>query len=448
MEGSMGSNNPNSWEYHQVDHLFLLVGENPLPNYVAAKTLLKAGGKAYLVDTTGTNPTNPGEEGPSHRLRAILSIVEQDRVSLEDNESNADEIKRIIKEKVWEIQKQDNTDYPGETKCFGLNYTGGTKAMAVHAYQALLELNLSPKPVFSYLDPRSLTMRIDSPKQTLDVLEDQVKTRLDISFEKLFALHNLRWKPNDEPIKTPCLIEAAKDLVDLYITLSNQRKLFELTTPYRQWREGELSHKTKDGKYWKDENSLEGVTLSLKDLPLQMQNILKTRLNLSSAQLRLKIAKKYNFKEFSQFCEWLNCGWLEHYVLWQIQKIKTDNKNIQIDEEAMSFHIEDSDNPNARWDKFEFDVAFRRGYQLFALSCTTAVEDSQCKEKLFEAYIRARQLGGAEARVALVCPHFDPKRLEKHLKILMQDKKIAVFGYKHLKQLSQNISKWIEGKPY
>lgn len=440
----MTSNNPLDWEYHQVDHLFLLVGENPLPNYVAAKTLLKDGGKAYLIDTTGTNPTKPGEEGPSQRLRAILNICEKDRVPLENYESDADEIKARIKVKVKEIQEKDKKDYPGETKCFGLNYTGGTKAMAVHVYQALLELNLSPKPVFSYLDPRSLKMRIDYPKTPLDVLEDKVKTWLDISFEKLFALHNLRWKPNDEPIKSPCLTEAAKDLVDLYITLSYQKKLLELTTPYRQWREGELSQKTKNRKYWKDEKSLEDVTLDLKDLPSQIQQILKTRLNLSNNQLQLKVAKNYGFKEFSQFCEWLNCGWLEHYVLWQVQQIK----NIKIDESAMSFHIEDSDNPNANWDKFEFDVAFRRGYQLFALSCTTAVEDSQCKEKLFEAYIRARQLGGAEARVALVCPHYAPARLEKHLKILMQDKKIAVFGYKHLKQLSQNIFKWIEGKPY
>jgi len=70
----MSSINPLDWEYHQVDRLFLLIGENPLPNYVAARTLLKDGGKAYLVDTTGTNPTAPGKEGPSQRLRAILNM--------------------------------------------------------------------------------------------------------------------------------------------------------------------------------------------------------------------------------------------------------------------------------------------------------------------------------------------------------------------------------------
>ncbi|WP_071879786.1 hypothetical protein [Microcystis aeruginosa] len=34
---------------YQAEHLFLLVGENPLPNYVAARTLLTQGGKVYFV---------------------------------------------------------------------------------------------------------------------------------------------------------------------------------------------------------------------------------------------------------------------------------------------------------------------------------------------------------------------------------------------------------------
>lgn len=51
----------------KVDHLFLLIGENPLPNYVAAKTLLKEAGKAYLVFTEHT-------EKPTERLMEELGI--------------------------------------------------------------------------------------------------------------------------------------------------------------------------------------------------------------------------------------------------------------------------------------------------------------------------------------------------------------------------------------
>src|SRR5262249_53537143 len=56
---------------------------------------------------------------------------------------------------------------------------------------------------------------------------------------------------------------------------------------------------------------------------------------------------------------------------------------------------------------FEFDMAAVRGHQLFALTCSNRAEDkgsySALKHKLFEALLRARQIGGDEARVALVC---------------------------------------------
>ncbi len=39
---------------YQVGHLFLLMGENPLPNAVAALTLLQPGATSYLVHTSHT----------------------------------------------------------------------------------------------------------------------------------------------------------------------------------------------------------------------------------------------------------------------------------------------------------------------------------------------------------------------------------------------------------
>ena len=37
--------------------LFVLVGENPLPNYVAARLLLEPGGRLYLVHSRGSGGT-------------------------------------------------------------------------------------------------------------------------------------------------------------------------------------------------------------------------------------------------------------------------------------------------------------------------------------------------------------------------------------------------------
>jgi len=59
----------SEFDKYKVDHLFLLIGENPLPNYVAAKTLLAEGGKPYLVFTEHT-------QKPAERLQEALDISE------------------------------------------------------------------------------------------------------------------------------------------------------------------------------------------------------------------------------------------------------------------------------------------------------------------------------------------------------------------------------------
>jgi hypothetical protein len=57
------------------DHLFLLVGTNPLPNWVAAKLLLKRGGCVHLVYTRGV-------EKPMERMRNVLENHEGLSVSI------------------------------------------------------------------------------------------------------------------------------------------------------------------------------------------------------------------------------------------------------------------------------------------------------------------------------------------------------------------------------
>ncbi|MEY3868807.1 MAG: hypothetical protein RLZZ338_2698 [Cyanobacteriota bacterium] len=442
----MTSTNPNSWEYHQVDHLFLLVGENPLPNYVAAKTLLREGGKPYLVYSQHTFEAYK-------RLKEVLGLTEEEKIELWNNEANAFEIQKAIKEKVKKLQK----DYP-ETTRFGLNYTGGTKAMAVHAYQALLdpELKLAEKPRFSYLDSRSLFMMFERKNNNPIGLPVPTK-KLEIKGETLFSLHGLRWK-GDPPISSAKCLDAVYQLRDLYIQIIENNENHRFSNPshedrttkeWQQWCEKVMKHETweykKDKKYcdWKDEDVLEKVELDLNTAPTAIKNILMPAFGATNNKLSLKTAQeKEHFEKIHHVCEWLNCGWLEHYVLSEVLKI---SQTSQIDGISASFNIVDVDQKSDEvWDKFQFDVAFRRGYQFFAISCTTSSIVDVCKEKLFEAYIRARQLGGSEARVILVCFSNKPDIIAKTFLSMIKDKKIAVFGRNDIKDLSKAIEKWIK----
>lgn len=66
---------------------------------------------------------------------------------------------------------------------------------------------------------------------------------------------------------------------------------------------------------------------------------------------------------------------------------------------------------------FELDVVAALGYQVVVISCSVTSRISRVKEKAMEAYHRAKQLGGAEARAVVLClaTYEDAKRVEKEL---------------------------------
>ena len=125
-------------------------------------------------------------------------------------------------------------------------------------------------------------------------------------------------------------------------------------------------------------------------------------------------------------------------------------ENGHIDEMWMNVKAELSSLDYNKWP--EFDVVALRGYQLFFISCGTTPGRGELKQKLLEAYVRGRQLGGDEACISLACQRNDPS-LELEIQQTLQVKdRVKVFGGKQLPKLSQHLSKWIkeqsrEGKP-
>ena len=109
---------------------------------------------------------------------------------------------------------------------------------------------------------------------------------------------------------------------------------------------------------------------------------------------------------------------------------------------------------------FEFDVAATRGYRLFALSCTASSDKDLCKSKLFEAFHRARQMGGDEARVALLCGLTSDKARDLLRKFRREfysaEGAVHVFTIEQLKQAMLNPNStertsfvdWLTGKAY
>jgi hypothetical protein len=415
---------PSDFDKYKVDHLFLLIGENPLPNYVAARLLLNNGGTPYLVYTTGT-------KDQAERLQTILSnenepigLKTAQLVPLNNYESDAYHIQK-------EIRHCRETIKDGK---IGLNYTGGTKAMAVHAYRAVFSKD-HPDTVFSYLDPRKLEMCID--REDGDRIRLKVKPELlEVKLVELFKIHGLELDGN--PTQEVKLPEIATALAKVVKDEDKAKQWFDWY--YKIFRE-EARKKKRNGDWgdWKSQTSLIDVSVPLDNLPQEIFTAFYQK-KLVTSDNKLSLKQVQNTKAFTKlehFCAWLDGLWLEHHVLQQVENIAYSQS---IEDYGLNFNIP----LQGTKDGFQFDVAFTRGYQLFAISISTTSKRDLCKVKLFEAYLRARQMGGDEARVALICCTDEPDTLKAEIAVSLNDKKIAVFGRDDLMDLQSKIEDWIK----
>jgi hypothetical protein len=168
----------NEFEPYQTDHLFLLIGTNPLPNYIAALLLATERGTIHLLHSKGDH----GTERIAKRLSSAIKKRKpeiKEICSWEVDEANGNYILQRIKDLLGHV--------PPEATV-GLHYTGGTKAMAVHVYRAISEER--PKSISSYLDARTLSMMIDGKSSPIKIIPENMGCSLDLT--ELIHMHGYK----------------------------------------------------------------------------------------------------------------------------------------------------------------------------------------------------------------------------------------------------------------
>jgi hypothetical protein len=400
----------------QVNHLFLLVGGNPLPSAVAAKLLLAPQGKITLIHSRGTFDV-------ACRLKTWLvaqsmgTVVELKQVE----ESSPASIFSDVQKCLNEIQPEK----------VGLNYTGGTKAMSVHAYRAVEHWarEKSIAPVFSYLDARTLEMVFDPVDAGSSEQRVYIGRALELKLTDLLELHG--WTLKHEPTCTALLPTAACALARACAEDSG-------FTAWNQWIDSEFRPKCRrsDNEDWKNKTQLQPISLLLPISSSLTEVVQSLRSELKMPVGNLGLVHEAFEKEPKRLCEWLYGKWLEHYVLHALNELAIQLCLHECAQNIVPNEVE-----------FEVDVIALRGYQLFAFSCSTDTKKPLLKLKLFEAYIRARQLGGDEARVALVCCSNDPEGLEHEMRRDVDPEgRIRVFGRTDLADLKVHIESWIRSQ--
>ncbi|MCG3173127.1 MAG: hypothetical protein GMKNLPBB_01305 [Myxococcota bacterium] len=342
----------------RAQRLALLVGSNPLPNYLAACAL-----RPSRIALVYTEQTREAKDRLGGELTNILgSHVAVDEPFVEDP-TCATTVRRVLDPFM-------RSEAGGEVL---LNYTGGTKVMAAHARLAFSCLGGRPEHA-SYLDEggmdRPPRLRFDdgNSKPLSDYLE------IPLTLATVLALHGITHKPQGTPASTTddaCQI-LCKVLADppLAAKLYSERKrLQKLGNPNKA-----ISEPFRADRY--------GLSLSLQEFPTETQ---------------LSSFKNSKEKEswFKQWFSFIGGEWLEIWLGDQIRALERDPKP----EITVGVNAYRGDSRA----QLEVDVAVVRSHRSYFISCTTDQTKSLCKSKLFEVAVRSRQLGGDLARAAVVC---------------------------------------------
>jgi hypothetical protein len=403
-------------------YLFLLIGTNPLPNYVAAKLLWdKTATKKKLI-LIHTDDTLVYAES----IKSLLgNALQKDIECVGVDESKPSEIFKKVHSKM-----EDLVNNSTEESKIGINYTGGTKAMAVHAYKAVSEL--AKDSVRSYLDARTLSLIFEKQNTPDDTVA--VRDALTVTLDEMMALHNFEYLSGKKPRNKPDDKDLAKAI--------GEQNLLPLVHAWSQ----DLYRVTKAGLGKKPGKTTLNNTLGALPLPCIA--------DLSSIYGSCKtIGDLAKFKGWSadETCFYFDGAWLEDYVLYSLGQIKASCSisEVGMDVKPIPSKKESSKKEQSESDlkDFQIDDYAIRGYQLFAISCGTGSEVGNLKLKLFEILVRAREIGGDEARVGLVCGYKNaPLILENELVEGWNLPKgmIKVFNRDDIPNLSENLKKWID----
>lgn len=419
-------------------HLVLTVGKNPLPVWVAWDRLTQhwqGQGHEVAVQFVYT----PGSKDEKDRLRdycknagaTVCNDIETDprNPTIED-----------ISQQIGGELKPDSTD-------LHVHYTGGTQAMGVATTYAMLltQDTLSHQKGgtiqldMSYLDPgRGIPPATSSPpaivswKHTSLIGDTRVGVKTDLTdIAELNGFRTGPFRSLDPPNNCPAPnIPSDQQLNAGAVVLNNYRGNVE-----NQFRDN--FPKGTGNPWWttfhpnnNNDNFIcpnQARTVPLRNatdnkweseiLPAINAAYPNCPWDLSRKQLPYSARgdNSTQEKDLEEMDKFFTGHWLEYaaYAAFKdvLQRIGRDNFNLYHN----VYVAQQGTKPADR--HFELDVVAVLGYQIIVVSCSISSSRWDIKQKAMEAYHRAKQLGGDEARAVVLCVASaqDAQRVEEEL---------------------------------
>ena len=382
-----------------IQHLVLLVGTNPLPNYVVAKYFLTRENKlkkiwlVYSEKIGNQNSTRDLAENLSNVLNKITEVSIK-FISLSDV-SSAKKIESDIKEKL--IPKFFD-------EYVHLNYTGGTKAMSVHVYRTL-ERELGNRCSFSYLDSRDYILKNDN-----GIITNDLRDEINISFDDLIDLHGCEKVESEYKPKWIEVIDAFERLIvedklkDEYLKWVKEflRKVYFKNNDFIREVDKFVEHNHLPGKsdylnnFFRNNTKVDVMKL-LQKIPSEYSIINEDGTLWLPNKKDKNIENTYKKRLGTSVENFLNGKWLEVYVSEVLKRnLKKQNDKSIVLVDNWKIKKKTARKP------FEIDLLALYGYQLCGISITTSDREPTCKGKVFEILHRVHQLGGSESKAILI----------------------------------------------
>lgn len=369
---------------YNFENLVLLVGTNPLPNYVVLKYFLMDNPNLKRIWLVYSEKHNDfGTEEIAKKIRYVFNKDIFEFCPLE-NISDARDIKRNVETNI--LEKISSSVH--------LNYTGGTKAMAVHVYRTIEKYKKIHEKSFSYLDAKMFVLTDDEK----GIVTEDLRKSIDISLEDLIKLHGyekykeegnyLEWK--DALHEFELIIQAGKlqDYLDWKKRII--REIYYSNGDFEE-KVNEVRKKISKGlDDFKNDPFKQNIICVLNKIPTE-HSILDDKGNLWVPDENIN-NKKYKTRIFSAI-DFLDGKWLENYVYIIINKKLSKDIHISLNWKLKK----ETDGKD-----FELDIITINGYQICGISITTDQQEYLCKSKGFEVFHRVTQIGGDEAKAILI----------------------------------------------
>ena len=433
--------------------LILTVGKNPLPVWVAWDRLTKLwqcqGQKEIAVQFVHTEETEDEKELlKDYCYKAKMNVL-TDIKTAQHKPDKEDICKKIVAENQHVAENQQT-----ELTNLHVHYTGGTQAMGVAAVCAMLLakntlLTEHKREVIidaSYLDPgRSSAPRIVSwDPHRVSLIED---TRVDVTadIQKIAKINGFKagdFRSCDYPYNCPGPQEPTARQMQAGQVVLNYVQNFEtshsnkFTQDHKNlWNKTFRPPRPGSSKRYFDHPSRGNTFTS----PLSSNDVWRTKilpalieaypdcpwdratgtLTYPAATSRSTTsAQKKQLKDMDKF---FNGVWLEYAAYAAFKKVldeiksKSNGKRNNVQLFHSVYVRTQGTGPAER--HFELDVVAVLGYQVVVVSCSVTSNLSDIKQKAMEAYHRAKQLGGDEARAVVLCvaSYEYAERVEKEL---------------------------------